>query len=189
LGKEEVIGMRDRIVLGMLLFCMGLLAAVQPAKADSMDGVTFTVTNPNQSAGPGALFTWMYTLTNSNPDGLNVFFADLSAPFGFNATDGTPGNAFDNFGGSNIVDHGASFSGTLFSFQSFTNVPNSNNSGFFDLTLILLDNQGNFVDLIDLTDNYSATVTSSTNVPEPGILLLLASGLLAGLLLSRRGAH
>jgi hypothetical protein len=182
--------MRHRIVLGMLLFCAGLLAVVVPAKADSMDGVTFTVTTPNLSGHPGDTLTWTYKLTDNNTDGLNVFFADLSTPLGFSVTDGTPKNTFDNFGGSNIVANGTSFSGTLLSFQSFTTVPNSINTGFFDLTLLLQDSHGNFVGIpFDLVENYSATIAPSANVPEPGTLLLLASGLLAGLLIVRRTAQ
>jgi hypothetical protein len=53
----------------------------------------------------------------------------------------------------------------------------------------LLDSQGNFANVIDLTDNYSATITSSAAVPEPGTLMLLGSGLLAGFLILRRAAN
>lgn len=181
--------MRHRIALGILLFCAGLLAVVQPAKADSMAGVSFTVTNPVLTGSPGDTLKWMYTLTNKNAAGLDVSFADLSAPLGFGVADGTPLNTFDNFGGSNIVANSASISGTLFSFQSFAAVPSSFNTGFFDLTLLLQNSLGIPVKFIDLTDNYSATITSSTNVPEPGTLLMLASGLIAAMLIYRRAAH
>jgi hypothetical protein len=181
--------MLHRILLGTLLLCTGLLAAVQVAKADTMDGVTFTVTNPNQTGTPGQTLTWDYSVINSNPDGLDVFFVAVTAPLGFGVNDGTPLNTFDSFGGTDLVANGTSVSGMLFSFQSFTTMPNSTNTGFFDLTLILQDSLGNPMDIIDLTDNYSAVIAPAANVTEPGTLLLLASGLLAGLFLCRRAAQ
>jgi hypothetical protein len=179
--------MRHRILLGILLFCIGLLATVQGAKADTMDGVTFTVTNPNLSGSPGDALTWMYSLANNNPDGLDVLFVALITPSGFDVSDGSPLNTFDSFGGTDVVTNGANVvDGTLFSFQSFTTVPNSTNTGLFDLTLILQDSNGNPVGLpFDLTEKYSATITSSTSIPEPGTLLLLACGLMAGFLFLR----
>ena len=181
--------MHHRFVLGMLFYCAGLLAVVQPVTADTMDGVTFTVTNPNLSGSPGDKVIWNYTLTNNSAGGLEVFFADLSTPAGFNVGDGIPVNSFDDFGGSNIVANGHTFSGTLYLFQSFPTVPESTNTGFFDLTLFLLDSQNSLVNIVDFNEKYSATIASSTAIPEPGTLLLLASGLLAGFLVSRRAAH
>jgi hypothetical protein len=181
--------MLHRILLGTLVLCTGLLAAVQAAKADTMDGVTFTVTNPNQTGTPGQTLTWDYSVINKNPDGLDVFFVAVTAPSGFGVNDGIPLNTFDSFGGTDLVANGTSVSGTLFSFQSFTTMPNSTNTGLFDLTLILQDSLGNPVNVIDLTDNYSAVIAPSAAVPEPGTLMLLGSSLLAGFLFLRRAAQ
>jgi hypothetical protein len=178
--------MLHRILLGALLLCTGLLAAVQVTKADTMDGVTFTVTNPNQTGTPGQTLTWDYLVINNNPDGLDVFFVAVTAPSGFGVNDGIPLNTFDSFGGTDLVANGTSVSGTLFSFQSFPTMPNSTNTGLFDLTLILLGNAG---DVIDLTDKYNAIIAPSAAVPEPGTLMLLGSGLLAGFLFLRRAAQ
>src|SRR4029077_10691308 len=128
-------------------------------------------------------------VTDNNSVGLNVFALSVNETALFNG--GAPDQAvFDNFGGTNIVSSGAPLTGTLFSFLSDPTVPNSTNAGSFLLTVILQDSQGHFVGMpFDLTEQYSATITSAANVPEPGTLMLLASGLLAGLLISRRAAH
>jgi PEP-CTERM motif len=178
--------MRQRNLLGILLLCAGMLVVVPAAKADTVDGITFTVTNPDLSGSPGDTLTWDYSVANSS--GLEVIALDVNAPAGF--TGGTPdASVFDLFGPTGIIADGSTFTGTLFSFISDPAVSNSTNTGFFDLTVLLLDSQGNFVNVIDLTDNYSATITSSAAVSEPGTLMLLGSGLLAGLLFLRRAAH
>jgi len=163
-----------------------MLVVVPTAKADTVDGVTFTVTNPVLSRSPGDTLTWNYSVSNSS--GLDAIALDLNAPVGF--TGGIPdASVFDPFGPTGIIADGGTFTGTLFSFISDPAVSSSTNTGFFDLTVLLLDNQGNFVNVIDLVDNYSATITSSAAVPEPGTLILVGSGLLAGLLFLRRAAH
>jgi hypothetical protein len=163
-----------------------MFVVVPAASADTVDGITFTVTNPDLSGSPGDTLTWDYSVTNSS--GLAAIALALNAPVGF--TGGTPdASVFDLFGPTGIITDGSSFSGTLFSFLSDPTVPNSTNTGFFDLTVLLLDSQGNFANVIDLTDNYSATITSSAAVPEPGTLMLLGSGLLAGFLILRRAAN
>ena len=178
--------MRQRDILGILLFCVGILAVVPAGKADTVDGITFTVTNPDLSGSPGDTLTWDYSVSNSS--GLEAIALDLNAPVGF--TGGVPdASVFDLFGPTGIIADGGTFTGTLFSFISDPAVSSSTNTGFFDLTVLLLDSQGNFVNVIDLTDNYSGTITSSAAVPEPGTLMLLGSGLLAGLLFLRRVAH
>ena len=178
--------MRHRNLVGILLFSLGLLAVVRPANADTVDGITFTVTNPNLTGHPGDTLTWDYSVTN-NSGGLTVFALDVNAPAGF--TGGNPdASVFDLFGPTTMIASGASFTGTLFSFISDPLVPSSSNTGFFDLTALLVDSQGSLVNIIDLTDAYSATIAPAAGVPEPGTMMLLASGFLACMLLSRRSA-
>ena len=68
----------------MLFYCAGLLAVVQPVTADTMDGVTFTVTNPNLSGSPGDKLIWNYTLTNNsaftNPTSIGLYSGTLTKP-------------------------------------------------------------------------------------------------------------
>jgi PEP-CTERM motif len=176
--------MRHRNSLGILLCCAVLLAVVQPAKADTMDGVTLTLTSPDLAGSPGDTLVWNYKLINNNPDGLGVLVADVNAPAGFSG--GIPLNFLNMFGPPPLVAHGATQTGTLYEFSSDPTVPNSINRGMFQLDVVLQDSLG--TDIV-FNEIYSATITSSTNVAEPGTLMLLASGLLAGFLVIRRAAH
>jgi hypothetical protein len=182
-------GMRHRIVLGMLLFCTGLLAVVQPAKADTIDGVTFTLTSPDLTGRPGDPLIWNYNLINNEPGGLDALIVNVNVPAAFNVGDGLPQLFLNTSGQPPIVANGTTQTDTLYEFLSNPLVPNSTNTGSFQVDVWLLDSQGFLVNTIQFNENYSATITSSTSVPEPGSLLLLASGLLAGLLVSRRAAH
>jgi hypothetical protein len=168
--------MRHRNLLGTLLFCLGLLAVVQPAKADTMNGVTFSLVNANLTGSPGGTITWDYNVSNASGVQIEGLFVNGDIFSG-----GTPiASAFDDFGHAPI-NNGSSLQGALFSFQS--DPVSSINSGQFTLTVELLDTIPMF---IDLHADYSATISPANNVPEPGTLMLLASGLLAGLLIVRR---
>jgi hypothetical protein len=175
--------MRNRNLLGTLLFCLGILAFEQPAKADSVDGVTFTLVNANLTGSPGDTLTWGYNVSNAS--GFQILGLFVSGGiFGGGTPDAL---AFDGFGPAGTIDDGSSLQGTLFSFTSDPLVSSSLNSGQFDLTVLLFD--ANF-DVIDLFADYTGTIAPATsNVPEPDTLMLLGSGLLAGLLFLRRAAH
>jgi len=172
--------MRHRNLLGILLFCVGLLAIVQPAMADTVDGVTFTLVSADQAGNPGGTLTWDYNVSNAS----GVTIVGLFVNGGL-FTGGTPNAlAFDGFGTSGTIDNGSSLQGVLFSFASDPGVQNSFNSGQFDLTVLLEDNNGTFVDLFS---DYTGTISPKANVAEPGTLLFLVSGLLAALLALRWG--
>jgi PEP-CTERM motif len=174
--------MRHRSLLRALLFCLGIFAFVRPVRADTMDGVTFTLVNANLTGSPGDTLTWDYNVSNAS--GVQIFglFVD-----GGNFLDGIPNSlAFDGFGPSSTIDNGSLLQGVLFSFFSDPLTPNSFNSGKFALSIQLNDTNST---IIKLHADYSATISPAANVPEPGTLLLLASGLLAGLLVSRRAVH
>ena len=91
--------------------------------------------------------------------------------------------AFDLFG-TGAIDNGSSLQGELFSFKS--DPVSSFNFGTFVLTVLPEDASGI---PINLHADYTATISPANNVPEPGTLMLLASGLLAGFLVIRRAAH
>src|SRR6266702_3161101 len=121
--------MRHRILLGTLLFCLGLPVLMQPAKADTVDGVTFTLVNANLAGNPGDTLTWHYNVNNAS--GVQILALFVSGGiFG----GGTPeALAFDGFGPAGTIDDGSSLQGTLFSFASNPLASNSFNSGKFDL--------------------------------------------------------
>jgi len=174
--------MRHLTLLGAMLFCLGSLALVQPAKADTVDGVTLNLVKATLTGTPGDILTWDYSVSNAS----GVQIKGLSVSGGI-FLGGTPiALAFDNFNNGPIAD-GSSLQGVLFSFASDPSVQDSFNSGKFELTVLLFD--ANF-DTANLSADYSGTIRpATTNVPEPGTLVLLAGGLLAGLLISRRAAH
>jgi hypothetical protein len=176
--------MRDRNRLGLLLGCLCLLLFAGPAKADTVDGVTFTVLNPDLTGHPGDTLTWMYTVNNLNPAQLQIAFATINVLPGFAVTDGSPdASAFDGFGSLGTIDYGSSWTdGILFAFTAAgPSVPHSFNSGQFDLTVYFSD-----FSFIDLFENYSATITPAGNVPEPGSMSLLLGGLLFSFLVLRK---
>lgn len=151
--------------------------------ADTVDGITFTLVNANLTGSPGDTLTWDYNVSNAS--GVQILGLFVSGGI---FSGGAPNAlAFDGFGPSGTIDDGSSLQGALFSFASDPLVSSSFNSGKLDLTVLLFDT--NFT-VIDLFADYTGTISPvTTNVPEPGTLLLLASGLIAGLLVCRRPAH
>jgi len=172
--------MRQRIFLGTFLLCLGLLCLMQPAKADTMDDITFTLSSANLSGTPGSVLTWTYTLTDNNtdPDVAYILTTDVNST-GFDPATGMPDSSVFTpvFLTSGVGD------GTLFAFDSNPAVPNSFNSGSFILTVDLLDAGFNTISEIDLTESYTATIGT---VPEPGAFTFLALGLACCLALSRK---
>lgn len=176
--------MRHRSLLGTLLFCFGLLTVVQSAKANNVDGVSFTLVNANLTGSPTDTLIWQYNIANNS--GFSIFANKVdSSAWSGGVGDGS---LFDFFAGSAFViaDQSSLLGGTLFGFIPDPGVSSSFNSGVFDLFVQLSDPNS---DVIDLSASYTATINSSTNVPEPGTLMLLANGLLVGFLVLRRAAQ
>jgi hypothetical protein len=143
-----------------------------------MDGVTFSLVNANLTGNPGDVLTWDYNVSNASGAQIKGIFVNANIFSGGTAV----ASVFDGFDHAPIND-GSSLQGILFSFAS--DPVSSTNSGQFDLTVELVDTIPMF---IDLHADYTATISPANNVPEPGTLMLLASGLLAAFLIVRRMA-
>jgi hypothetical protein len=162
--------MRQRIALGAVMFCLSLAVFSGAAKADSLDGITFTLQQANLTGSAGGTLTWTYDVVNNS--GYQILGLDVNAPVLFTGGTGNSG-VFDDFADTGgVINSGSSAQGVLFSFFSDPGVLNSTNSGYFDLTILVLDPN---LDVLDLTANYTATITTT---PEPGVLSLIAVGLI-----------
>ncbi len=152
-----------KIKLLVLLLILSLIGAV-PALADS---VTFDLVNASLNGTPGSTLTWQYDVTNHS--GGSILGLSVNSDLWQN---GTPdASVFDGFG-AGIAD-GSSMIGSLFSFTADPSVLYSFNSGSFDLQVLLADGS-----VIDLFQNYSATIAPAVSVPEPSAASLLLLTLL-----------
>jgi hypothetical protein len=166
--------MRVRNLLAIMVLCLGMFGGLQPAKADTVDGVSFTLVQADLNGSPGDTLTWQYNVVNNS--GFDIFANGVDSSIWSGGTgDASP---FDFFAPAGFVipDKASLLGGTLFSFISDPGVTNSFNSGVFDLFVQLSDPNGT---VLDLTANYTATITTSTPVPEPSFLALLTTAVLA----------
>jgi hypothetical protein len=177
--------MHLRTIFGILVGCLGLILFAGTAQADTESAgtgsITFNLVKADLTGNPGSLLIWQYDVTNNSGEGIQGLYVN-----GGSWLNGNPDSSvFDLFGGpGSKISDGNSLIGILFYFTADTLPPNSFNSGMFDLGVSLDDGK-----VVDLFAKYTATISPTTNVPEPGTLLLLASGLLAGFLTSRRAAQ
>lgn len=143
------------------------------AKADSADGVSFTLVQADLTGGPGSTLTWEYDVTNNSGGTIYGLYVNSNS-----WQYGTPdASVFDGFGAG--VADGSSLIGPLYSFTADPSVPGSFNSGSFDLG-IYIDGGSYDGSVIDLFSPYSATIT-----PEPPPMILLLTGVLALVCLSK----
>lgn len=163
-------------LIPIALFVLALFLLAGAASANTVDGVTFTLVQADLSGSPGDILTWQYDVTNNS--GGDIFANSVGSDLFNSGSEDT--SQFDFFGTSGVISTGGSLIGTLFSFDSDPSVPNSFNSGQFDLNVALADGSS-----IDLFANYSATITPGTPTPEPASITLVATAL-AGLLAFRR---
>jgi hypothetical protein len=173
--------MSYRNLLGAVLLCLGLLAYARPSMADTVDGITFTLVQADLAGSPGDTLTWEYNITNAS--GFDIFADHVdSSVWSGGAGDSS---AFDFFAGSGfIISDGSSLlGGTLYGFDSSPSVNMSFNSGQFDLFVDLADGSQ-----VDLSADYSGTISPVAGVPEPGSMTFLLSGLLLSFLALRKFA-
>ena len=158
--------MRKLLFGVLLIFAVLLCAGV--SRADSLDGVTFTLVNANLTGTPGSTLTWQYDVTNNS--GGTIFANSINAG---NFTNGTPdASAFDFFNFFTGIANNSSLIGPLYSFTADPSVMNSLNTGVFDLSVLLSSGTS-----IDLFSSYSATI--APRVAEPPASLLVLVGFVA----------
>jgi hypothetical protein len=180
------------ISAGLALLC-GLVCPT--VRADGTGLGDLTITLPTISGIAGQQITVLGNLTNSS---LNVlYFSTDSVAFNNPAIGGSPDVASNGFLGLLLgMDLGPTSinaSSTLTGVDLFTvNIPTGTAPGLYDM---------NFYDLLGGVDpsctlgfcgvqlgnvEFSVNVQGPVTTPEPGTFLLLASGLLVGLLVIRR---
>lgn len=177
-----------------LLFAVTLLAAALAlAPAAHADSWTISLLPPSGaiSGAPGSTIGWGYTITNLSATSWLEIFSLAADPF----LNGTPdGNIFS----FPILQPNQSLTFTfianaqgLYQLTWDLGAPDGfTNSGTFLVSGTFYDGDpfggGNPLSNLDQTVSYIATVTAPpVSVPEPGTLLLAASGIL-GLFLRRR---
>ncbi len=173
--------MSYRNLFGAVLLCLGLLAFAKPSMADTMDGITFTLVQADLAGNPGDTLTWQYNITNASGSDIFADHVDSSVWSG-GAGDSS---VFDFFEGSGFVisDGSSLLGGTLYGFDSDPGLKMSFNSGKFDLFVDLPDGSQ-----VDLSADYSGTISPVAGVPEPGSMTLLLTGLLLSFLALRKFA-
>jgi PEP-CTERM motif len=164
--------MSRRSVLGVLGFCLALFFSARPAVADSIDGVTFTLTSAaDQTGTSGSILSWTFSLENDNTDDIA-----LTVNLVVNQGDTNAGTADSSVLTPLLLNPspgpGNTGTGTLFAFD-LLGAPGSTTLGTYDLTVDLLLSGTQ----IDFTGTYSATIAPAAPVPEPGTLVLIAVGL------------
>ena len=188
-----------RITKSKFLTSAGLLALLcallSPAvRADGTGLGDLTITLPTISGSAGDTIVVLGTLTNTSPNTLD--FANDSVTFNNTAIGGVADVTFNAIFGAGPSSIGGN--STLINVDLFTVfIANDATPGLYDL---------NSYDILGGTDanctldftlcgvqlgaiEFTVNVQGAVPTPEPGTLMLLASGLLAGVLVIRRAAQ
>jgi len=175
------------ISIGLLALLCALVCPT--GRADDIGLGDLTISIPTISGMPGQQLIVGGILMNSSTSAL--YFVNESLNFTsltvlFQQTDVVL-NAFD--GGPGSIDGGATL--PVLDLFRFT-IPDGTPPGMYDLNSYDLlggtDPNCTFDCVILGTGSFTLNVQGTVPTPEPGTLLLLASGLLAGLLVVRRAA-
>jgi hypothetical protein len=173
------------------LVCVGLLLAACSAKADSID---FTAIASSPVSAPGTTVGWAYSITNNT--------SNILVAMGLDAGNFDPNSGFIDTGslfdfpiigpGSTVAQpyDPINFTGLAQFTWSVTAAPGTVESGQFFLDLYTSDANGDPLAFFGtFSTPFSISTPNIVPAPEPGSLILLASGLLGLLLLSQRGSR
>jgi hypothetical protein len=180
-----------RVIATVSVLCAGLLLAARPADADSID---FTATASAPVSSPGTTVGWSYSITNNTS---NILVATGLDAGNFNPNSGIidTGSLFDFpiIAPDSMVAQPydpINFTGLAQFTWSVTAPPGTVESGQFFLDLYTSDANGDPLAFFGTFNTpFSISTPNIIPAPEPGSLILLASGLLGLLLLLRRGSR
>ena len=149
-----------KLTLKLSVLTVLALAFIATASANA-DSLVLTLSNPVQNGAPGSTLDFTATALAPSTNGATVFLAGDSSNVDFPLTIDDNG-FFNNF--PFTLDPGDSFTGLLFTVTLPSDTPLGSYTGFFSIQ----DDSGAILG----TANFQVNAT-----PEPGTLVLFATGL------------